>query len=70
MDAKTKELTGIAAAVAGHCQGCFSYHYSEARKLNIDIKDIKEVVEFARLIRKSGDSSTDEFVDRKIDQGK
>jgi len=29
MDAKTNELAGIAAAVAGHCQRCFSYHYRE-----------------------------------------
>ena len=35
MDAKTKELVGIAAAVAGHCQKCFAYHYNEAKKLAI-----------------------------------
>jgi len=29
MDVKTKELVEIAAAVAGHCQKYFPYHYEE-----------------------------------------
>lgn len=62
MDAKTKELVGIAAAVAGHCMKCFSYHYNEAKKLGIKNTDIEEAVEFAKSIRVAGDSGIDEFV--------
>lgn len=64
MDAKTKELVGIAAAVAGHCQKCFSYHYNEAKKLGIDNNDIEETVEFAKSIRDAGDKGIDEYVGR------
>jgi len=62
MDAKTKELVGIAAAVAGHCQKCFAYHYNEAKKLAIVQKDIDEVIEFAQAIRSAGNKGMDEFV--------
>ena len=64
MDAKTKELVGIAAAVAGHCQKCFSYHYKEAQKLKIEQKDIEEAIEFAKAIRSSGAQGMDEFARR------
>jgi len=66
MDQKTKELIGIAAAVAGHCQKCFSYHYGEAKKLDIGKKDINEAMELARAIRQAGASSMDEFVEHMI----
>lgn len=68
MDQKAKELVGIAAAVAGHCQKCFSYHYNEAKKLDIKEDDIKESIELARAIRGAGDKSMDEFVDRMLKQ--
>jgi len=68
MDAKTNELVGIAAAVAGHCQRCFSYHYNEAKKIGIDQKDIQEVIESAKAIRRTGGNNMDEFVDRMLKQ--
>lgn len=64
MDPKTKELAGIAAAVAGHCQKCFSYHYNEAKKLEIERNDIEEVIEFAKSIRSAGNQGMDEFVQK------
>ncbi|MCM8774831.1 MAG: carboxymuconolactone decarboxylase family protein [Candidatus Omnitrophica bacterium] len=70
MDAKIKELVGIAAAVAGHCQKCFSYHYHEAKKLGIDSDEINEAVEFAKAIRTAGNQGMDEFVQRMIGQDK
>ncbi|MCM8827094.1 MAG: carboxymuconolactone decarboxylase family protein [Candidatus Omnitrophica bacterium] len=68
MDAKTKELVGIAAAVAGQCQRCFSYHYNEAKRLGIDRNDIEEAIEFAKAIRAAGAQGMDEFVKRVIVQ--
>jgi AhpD family alkylhydroperoxidase len=63
MDQKTKELVGIASAIAGHCQKCFSYHYNEARKLGIAEKDINEAMELAKAIRQAGDKGVDEFAE-------
>lgn len=68
MDGKTKELAGIAVAIAGHCQKCFSYHYNEAKKLGIVAGEINETVEFAKAIRSAGNQGMDEFVDRMLDQ--
>jgi len=68
MDAKTNELAGIAAAVAGHCQKCFLYHYNEAKRIGINQKDIQEVIESAKAIRRTGGNNMDEFVDRMISQ--
>ena len=64
MDPKTKELVGIAAAVAGHCRKCFAYHFGEAKKLGVSIEEIKEAVEFSKAIRHAGDTGTDDFVNK------
>jgi len=66
MDAKTKELVGIAAAVAGHCQKCFDYHYKEAGKLGVAKEDIIETIELGKAIRQAGATSMDEFIVYKL----
>ncbi|MEN3187006.1 MAG: carboxymuconolactone decarboxylase family protein [Atribacterota bacterium] len=68
MDVKTRELVGIAAAIAGHCQKCFSYHYSEAKRIGIEEKDILEAIEFAKTIRSAGNQGMDEFVKQMMAQ--
>lgn len=65
MDKKTKELVGIAVAVAGHCQKCFDYHYNEAVKLGVAKEDVAEAIELAKAIRQAGANSMDEFVAHK-----
>jgi len=65
MNARTKELVGIAASVAGHCQKCFDYHYNEAIKLSIAKEDIAEAIELAHAVREAGAKSMDEFAARK-----
>ncbi len=67
MDAATKELAGIPAAIAGHCRKCFLFHYNEATKLNVHQKDIEEVVELARAVRPAGNRDIkDSFFDRRL----
>lgn len=66
IDPKTKELVGIAAAVAGHCQPCFAYHYKEALALGVSLEAIQSAVELARAVRGSGDRHMDEFVTRRM----
>jgi len=63
MDLKTKELVGIAAAVAGHCRKCFSYHHAEATKLGVSVSNIQEAVELAQAIRQAGVKDIDEYVE-------
>ncbi|PIV70087.1 MAG: alkylhydroperoxidase AhpD family core domain protein [Euryarchaeota archaeon CG01_land_8_20_14_3_00_38_12] len=66
MDEKTKELVGIAASIAGHCQPCFIYHLKEAEKLKIPLEDIREAIEFAKAISQSGDKNMVEFAERRL----
>lgn len=66
LDLKTKELIGIAAAVAGHCQPCFAYHYREALHAGVSTEAIQAAVELARAVRGAGDRHMDEFVARRM----
>ncbi len=66
LEPKTKELVGIAAAVAGHCQPCFAYHYKEALRLGVSEEAIRAAVELARNIRQAGDKHMDEFAARRM----
>ena len=67
MDERTMELVGIAASVAGHCRPCFVYHFKQAKKLGVTMKDINEIVEFANRISASGDKGMYEFVSKQLE---
>jgi AhpD family alkylhydroperoxidase len=62
----TTELVGIAAAVAGHCEPCFVYHYNEALNLGIPFVAIEEAVSLARAVRQAGQKHMEEFVRRRM----
>ena len=66
MDAKTRELVAIAAAVAGKCHPCFAHHYKQAREEGIGEDLIREAVQLAKDIRASGDKHMDEFAERRM----
>ncbi len=67
LDPRTKELVGIAAAVAGLCQPCFEYHFQEAQKLGIPLEEIKATIRLAQSIRQAGKSNMDKFVQAKME---
>ncbi len=64
LDPRVGELVGIAAAVAGHCQPCFDFHYRKARELGVGEGEIRAAVRLARMVRAAGDRSMDEYVAR------
>lgn len=66
IEPRTKELIGIAAAIAGKCGPCFNYHYEEAVRLGVPDADILEVVEFAKEIRAAGGRHMDESAEKKM----
>lgn len=66
LDPKTKELVGVAAAVAGHCQPCFEYHFKVALNSGVTVEEIQAAVELARAVRGAGDRHMDEFVTRRL----
>ena len=66
MEAQTKELVAIAAAIAGKCQPCFVYHFKQAQELGIPADQIREAIQLAKDIRASGDKHMDEFAERRM----
>ncbi len=66
LDPATKELVGIGAAIAGHCQPCFAYHYKEALRLGVSLEAIAAAVEMARAVRTAGNKHMDEFASHRM----
>jgi AhpD family alkylhydroperoxidase len=64
LDARTTELVGVAAAVAGHCQPCFDHHYHKAIEVGATLEEIRAAVALARAVRAAGDRHMDEHVAR------
>lgn len=67
LDPKTKEFIGIAAAVAGHCQPCFDYHFIEARKLGTTLEEIKATIKIAQAVKQAGNSNMDKYIQAKLE---
>lgn len=63
LNARTTELVGIAAAVAGHCQPCFDFHYGKALELGVKLEEVQATVRLARAVRAAGDRHMDEHVE-------
>lgn len=68
MDEKTRELVGIAAAIASHCRPCFLTHFSRAKQLDISAEEIKEAVELAMSCSRSGTMDMYKFAKEHTDK--
>ena len=68
MDEKTRELVGIAAAIASHCRHCFLTHFNKANGLDISTEEIKEAVELAMSCSRSGTMDMYKFAKELIDK--
>ena len=66
LDPRTTELVGIAAAIAGHCQPCFDFHYKKALELGVNQEAIRAAVTLARAVRAAGDRHLDEHANRRM----
>jgi AhpD family alkylhydroperoxidase len=66
MNAATRELVALAAAIAGKCRPCFAHHYQQELTLGIDPASIKEAIQLAKDIRASGDKHMDGYADRRM----
>ena len=51
LDAKTIELAGIAASIAGGCRPCLDYHFKRAIEVGCTLDQIKESVELGKMIK-------------------
>jgi len=66
LDPRTTELVGVAAAIAGHCQPCFDFHYRKALEIGVTPDEIRAAVALARAVRAAGDRHLDEHANRRM----
>lgn len=66
LDPRTAELVGIAAAIAGHCQPCFDFHYKKALEVGVSPEQIRAAITLARAVRSAGDRHMDEHANRRM----
>lgn len=66
LEPRTAELVGIAAAIAGHCQPCFDFHYRKALELGVSLDEIRATVILARSVRAAGDRHMDDHANRRM----
>lgn len=51
LDAKTIELAGIAASIAGGCRPCLDYHFKKALELGCTTEQAREAIELGKMIK-------------------
>jgi AhpD family alkylhydroperoxidase len=51
LDAKTIELAGISASIAGGCRPCLDYHFKKALEAGCTIEQAKEAIELGKMIK-------------------
>lgn len=51
LDAKTVELAGIAAAIAGGCRPCLDYHFRKALELGCSVGQVNDSIELGKMIK-------------------
>jgi len=51
LDPKTKEMIGVAAAIAGNCIPCLIYHWTEALKRECTVQELREVIGIAKMVK-------------------
>jgi AhpD family alkylhydroperoxidase len=51
LDAKTVELAGISASIAGGCRPCLDYHFKKALEVGCTIGQVTEAIELGKMIK-------------------
>ncbi|MDZ7778023.1 MAG: carboxymuconolactone decarboxylase family protein [Bacteroidales bacterium] len=51
LDAKTIELAGIAASIAGGCRPCLDYHFKKALELGCTKEQAREAIELGKMVK-------------------
>lgn len=65
---ETKELVGIGISVAINCTHCLDYHMKQAKLLNIDDKDVAEVIRMVRDMKINTSSKLFQYAGQKLNQ--
>lgn len=64
LDAGTRELIAISAAIASNCHDCFKYHYAKTKNLNIPKSTIDETIKIANEVKLASAQAIDNFKEK------
>jgi len=70
LDAKTIELAGIAASIAGGCRPCLDYHFKKALEVGCTIEQAEEAIELGKMIKQRPIKDIYELAEKLIKQHK
>ncbi len=59
LDAKTKELIAVGAAITANCQSCLEYHNAEARQQGATAAEIVAAIEVGKQVRRGAAGKMD-----------
>jgi AhpD family alkylhydroperoxidase len=51
LDAKTAELAGISASIAGGCLPCLIYHFKKALEIGCTVDQASEAIKLGKIIK-------------------
>ena len=68
LDAKTIELAGIAASVAGGCRPCLDYHFKKAIEIGCTPYQAKEAIDLGKMIKQRPIKDINEQAEKLIAQ--
>ncbi len=68
LDAKTIELAGIAASIAGGCRPCLDYHFKKAIEIGCTIEQAREAIELGKMIKQRPIKDIYEQADKLIEK--
>ncbi len=68
LNAETKELVAVGAAVAGNCIPCLQWHYNKCMELGIPIEDVKDAIEMARTVKGVPIKKIDEMAEKLLNR--
>jgi AhpD family alkylhydroperoxidase len=70
LDAKTVELAGVAASIAGGCRPCLDYHFKKAIEIGCTIDQVNEAIELGKMIKQRPIKDIYEHADNLINSNK
>ena len=68
LDAKTIELVGIAASIAGGCRPCLDFHFKKAIEIGCTPYQVKEAIELGKMIKQRPINDMNEQAEKLIAQ--
>lgn len=66
LNEKTAELIAVAAAIAGNCEPCLKFHFSQAKKVGCSKDEIKEAMKIAKMVKESPIQTIYELADKLV----